>query len=436
MAGHVRRGQREGLVSSRSERAREGRQSSPSTATAQLRAVWLQSWVTAILLPTTPPVAIAINYYHGPSGPILTFVLNFIALIPLGRVLEFVTEELIIRHGAHTGLNLIATFSNALQLIQTIIAVIRRQPAIVQTSLVGAVISNTVLVTGVGFLRGGWGRNGQKFNPDAVAWPINILVLSFAAIMTPTAMTTSGSNNNEAIVKTSRALSVILILCYSCYLFFALKSHYETFAEPPQRIGEIDVQTGDARKSLAVMGNAIAATGGARGNPILEPIVEGSPSLSVQILIFTLSADIALLGICTDFMVDSIDGLTQKTQLSQSFVGVILLPLLGCNLLAIKLAKQDRLQQSFELTANNSVQVLLFILPLAVMIGWIRDDSSMTLLFDGPQVISLGVSIWTLKTLTERADGESRWLDGIALLALFLVIALNAWFAPEKVLRP
>lgn len=284
-----------------------------------------------------------------------------------------------------------------------------------QTSLVGAVVSNTVLVTGMGFLRGGWGRDKQRFRNDAVAWPLNILVLSFAAIMIPTAMTTFGSNNNEAIVKTSRALSVMLILCYSCYLIFALKSHYETFVEPPRLIGDIDVQAGDARRLVAIIGTAIAATTGARGNSTLEPIVEGSPRLSFRVLGFTLCADIALLGICTDFMVDSIDGLTQKTHLSQSFVGVILLPLLGCNLLAIKLAKQDRLQQSFELTTNNSVQVLLFILPLAVMIGWIRDDSSMTLLFDGPQVISLGLSLWTLKTMTVRtstedgADGESRW---------------------------
>ena len=68
-----------------------------------------QSWVTTILLPTAPPAAIAINYYHGPSGPILTFALNFVALVPLGRVLELVTQELIIRRGPHVGMTLIVT---------------------------------------------------------------------------------------------------------------------------------------------------------------------------------------------------------------------------------------------------------------------------------------------------------------------------------------
>ena len=83
---------------------------SPSfTATAQLRSVLSQSWVTIVLLPITPPAAIAINYYHGPSGPILTIALNFVALIPLGSVLELVTKELIIRRGPHVGMTLIVT---------------------------------------------------------------------------------------------------------------------------------------------------------------------------------------------------------------------------------------------------------------------------------------------------------------------------------------
>ena len=165
-----------------------------------------------------------------------------------------------------------------------------------------------------------------------------------------------------------------------------------------------------ATRSLAFIGASLSASmGGAVGQEVhfQEPDEEGLPSLSGLALVFTLCIDVALLGVCTSFMVDSVDGLTQKTLLSQSFVGIILLPLLSCNLHAITLAKQDKLQQSFELTINNSVQVLLFILPLAVMIGWMRGDPSMTLLFDGPQVLSLGLAILILKSITQ--EGESHW---------------------------
>ena len=89
--------------------ARENTSRERYTAGGQVRAVLLQSWMTAVLLPTVPPVAIAINYYHGPSGPILTFALNFVAIIPLGRVLDLVTRELVIRRGPHTGIVLIVS---------------------------------------------------------------------------------------------------------------------------------------------------------------------------------------------------------------------------------------------------------------------------------------------------------------------------------------
>ena len=261
---------------------------------------------------------------------------------------------------------------------------------------------------------GGWGCEMQLFDANAVAWPVNILMLSFAAIMLPTAMTTFGSNGGGAIVRTSRALSLMLILSYACYMLFTLKTHYETFVVPQQearnRSRRRNIVQGTAINSVAATGAAISASVGgavAQGIRVRKPIEDRLPSLSIWGLIFTLCVDIALLGVCTTFMVDSIDGLTQKTLLSQSFVGVILLPLLSCNLHAIKLAREDKLQQCFELTINNSVQVLLFILPLAVMIGWVRDDPSMTLLFDTPQVISLGLSIWILRTITQ--DGQSHW---------------------------
>lgn len=296
--------------------------------------------------------------------------------------------------------------------------------------------------------------------------PLDILVLSFAAILIPTAVSLFGSNErddehdprNKAILKMSRALSILLIISYGCHLFFLLKSHYYVFTEAREKgVQRRRLQTWYASRAVAGIGAVLSASiGGVTAQrwqySYQEPDEEGLPSLSARGLVLTLLIAVGLLGVCTSFMVDSVDGLTQKTLLSQSFVGIILLPLLSCNLHAITLAKQDKLQQSLGLTVHNNVQILLFILPLAVMIGWIRGDSSMTLFFDGIQVVSLGMSILTLRTVTQK--GASHWqvqrlhlrlecelmlcdrLDGVVLLALFTIIALNAWFTPESVLRP
>ena len=276
-------------------------------------------------------------------------------------------------------------------------------------------ITNTLLVPGVGFLIGGWGRDQQIFNAVAVAMPLDILVLSFAAILIPTAISLFGSDerdNDKAILKTSRALSILLIISYGCHLFFLFKSHYEVFTEAQEGVQRRRFRNRYASRAVAGIGAVLSASvGGVTAQrwqySYQEPDEEGLPSLSVRGLVLTLLIAVGLLGVCTSFMVDSVDGLTQKTLLSQSFVGIILLPLLSCNLHAITLAKQDKLQQSLGLTVHNNVQILLFILPLAVMIGWIRGDSSMTLFFDGIQVVSLGMSILTLRTVTEK--GKSHW---------------------------
>ena len=217
----------------------------------------------------------------------------------------------------------------------------------------------------------------------------------------------------EPIFKTSCALSILLIISYACHLFFLLRSHYRVFMEAAKTgVPRRSLPKGNTSRAVAGIGAVLSAS---VGSPTAqrwqysyrEPDEEGLPSLSVQGLVLTLLVAIGLVGVCTSFMVDSVDGLAQKTLLSQSFVGIILLPLLSCNLHAITLAKQDKLQQSLGLTVHNNVQILLFILPLAVMIGWMRGDSSMTLLFDGTQVISLGMSLLTLRTVTEK--GTSHW---------------------------
>ena len=128
--------------------------------------------------------------------------------------------------------------------------------------------------------------------------------------------------------------------------------------------------------------------------------------MSQPALAFTLTIITVFLGFNTKFAVDSIDGLTQRKVLTQSFIGLILLPLSGCNPHAVILAAKDEMPTSFAISISSSIQILLVILPLAVIIGWILQDNEMTLLFDGFQVVSLAVSILVLKYMTD--DGKPK----------------------------
>ena len=402
-----------------------------------LRATLFRSRITGLLI-FAVPAGFAVKYTN--QSPVVTFAVNFVAIIPLGQVLDAVTEELVIRRGGHEAMLIVITFSNAVQLVIAIIALVKRQTRIVQTSLIGGVISNSVLMVGVGFFFGGINVLEQHFSPDTVGSSSNELVLSVAALIIPTAMKTFSplGSNDDIMAKFSRAEAVLLLLSYTCFCFYCYKTHASWFNQPHERarVRRVKAYHGDARKGIAQMGaNLAASAGGATGqNVVLRRAQEiPLPKMSQPALASALIVVTVFLGFNSTFAVDSIDGLTQRTVLTQNFIGLILLPLLGCNPHAIILAAKDEMPTSFAISISSSIQLLLGILPLAVIIGWVRHEESMTLVFDTFQVVSLAVSILILKYMTD--DGKSNWLDGVVLITLYAIIAVTAWVTPDQVLR-
>ena len=145
------------------------------------------------------PAGFAVKYTD--QSPIVIFAVYFVAIVPLGQILDAVTEELVIRRGGHERILLLITFSNAVQLVITIVALVKHQPRIVQTSLVGAVISNSVLMLGIAFFLGGIDRLEQNFNRSTVRDSSNELAPSVAALILPTDMKSFGTlGSNEDII--------------------------------------------------------------------------------------------------------------------------------------------------------------------------------------------------------------------------------------------
>ena len=239
---------------------------------------------------------------------------------------------------------LITDTSNAIQLVITIIAVIKDQIPIVQTSLIGAVISNSVLMVGIGCFFGGINRVEQSFNPSAVGSSLNELALSVAALIIPTAMNTFGklSHNYSQLVKVSRGEAILLLLSYICFCFYSYKTHSSMFTEPHQRaeLRRVRAGPGEDIEELAQIGAELAASLG--GQIVTRRAQEiPLPKMSQLALAATLVIVTVFLGFNTTFAVDSINGLTQRTVLTQNFVGLVLLPLLSCNPHSVILAAKD-----------------------------------------------------------------------------------------------
>lgn len=233
------------------------------------------------------------------------------------------------------------------------------------------------------------------------------------------------------ITQLSRGTAILLLVVYACYLFFQLKTHASMYNAPSQKVEKRSkkVDEGSAIKNIAKMGaistsvGGTATTGGTDGMaangdledrqpPIMqEPEEEREiPQLSKWTALFTLAASTALVAICAEFMVDSIDAITAGGAVSRTFVGLILLPIVGNaaeHATAVTVACKDKMDLAIGVAVGSSMQIALLVIPFTVVLGWILKNEEMNLAFDSFQIAVLFVSVLLVNYLIQ--DGESHW---------------------------
>ncbi|KAF9887018.1 hypothetical protein FE257_010634 [Aspergillus nanangensis] len=360
---------------------------------------------------------VACNYAH--VDPVAVFVVNFIAIIPLAAMLSYATEEIALRTGDTIGGLLNASFGNAVELIVAIIALVDNKVIIVQTSLIGSMLSNLLLVLGMCFLFGGVNRLEQHFNVVVAQTAASLLALAVGALIIPTAFHDWSEAGDTGVAPISRGTSVILLVVYGCYLFFQLKTHAEIYNAPSQKVEKRrqKITEGDASLGIAQIGKMTATLAGqnAQQMEVQKPEEEPEePQLHIYVAVLTLVISTAFVGLCAEFMVDSIDAITARGGISETFVGLILLPIVGNaaeHATAVTVACKDKMDLSIGVAVGSS-------------------NDNMTLYFDGFQVILLFVSVLLVNYLI--ADGKSHWLEGVLLMMMYLIIAVAAWFYPTK----
>ena len=298
---------------------------------------------------------------------------------------------------------------NLVQLIVTIIALTKGSVDLVKTSLIGTAISNLLLMVGTGIFVGGIDRFEQHFNQEALGSLLHELLFSVAVLIIVDAFQAWADGDqamkSERILTFSRGASVLLILSYICYALFSYKSHAVMFTTSHPKAKRWRVED-TGQSVIGKFGRHVAAS--ISGSPARTIEMRPLASISRTVLVLAVLVDTALLGFSTAFVCDSIDDFTQsRFGLSRHFIGLILLPIIGCNAHAITLARRDQMQQSFAISSSGRAQLLLSVLPFAVLVGWALGNPDMDLSFDGYLVGCLFVSIICLKYVT--AGGKSNW---------------------------
>lgn len=340
-----------------------------------------------------------------------------------------------------------------MELIVSIIALFQDQYLIVQTSLIGSMLSNLLLVLGMSFFFGGFNRIEQAFNTTVAQTASSLLFIAVSSLIIPTAFeawaqtgsdkTSNAQNLVPGVIELSHATAIILLIIYAAYLFFQLKSHVTMYTKPSEKNKSrfSEEQKDRWKKKTGVNKFARRGTNVEGSPPRTPPSEDGEdedqpeePQLSMTVAIFTLVASTVLVALNAEFLVDSINAVTcDSSGISKTFVGLILLPIVGNaaeHFTAVSVAIKDKMDLAIGVAVGSSMQIALLVLPLVVTIGWMAGKTGMTLYFDGFQLAMLFVSILLVNYLIQ--DGKSHWLEGLLLMMLYIIIAVAAWFYPTS----
>ncbi|KAG2112550.1 calcium proton exchanger [Suillus discolor] len=434
------------------------------TVWRSIQAIVFASWLNALLI--FIPISWAMNFAL-PDQHTLTFVFAFLAIIPLTKLLAFATDELSLRVGQTLAGLLNATLGNAVELIVSIIALAKCQLTIVQSSLVGSILSNLLLVLGMCFFAGGLRFSEQGFGQSAVQLNLSLLTISVIAVLLPGAfhMALQGQPGYDElsidynILQTSRGVAIILLFIYASYLVFQLFSHKALYDDDNENMQPTKAYAGQnpfrlhRRRRIITDGENVSSPSSthdreaaatlscpADANPDVEPgtysiasvETEIQPLMNIAVCFWLLAVVAVLTTVTAVFLVDSIDGLTSSGSINKEFVGVILLPIVGHaadHVIEVTVSVKDKLTLSLGVAVGSSIQIALFVIPFIVTLGWIM-DKPLTLLFDPLESIVMFLSVLTVNYVVQ--DGKSNWLEGMILMCAYMILAVTFWYYPGE----
>lgn len=335
-------------------------------------------------------------HFTQPNSPWI-FIAAALSLVPLAGLIGDATEQLADRSGPAMGGVLNATFGNAAELIIAVIAVNQHQFALVKASITGSIIGNLLLVLGLSFFAGGLGRRTQTFNRTAATNATALLFLAVVALVMPAVFDLSiyGSlaARPRAIDHLSLISSIIMIAAYVGSLIYAFSVRCDLFRSSHQR-----EKHGHRMTPAMAIGLLAAAT-----------------------VLTTVQADL-LVGTLTPAM----EGL----HLTEFFVGVIIVAIIGNaaeHWSAVSAARRDQMTLAIEISVGSSAQIALFVAPLIVLYSF-AIGHPMSLLFNAFEIAAIALSV--LATLIVVIDGESNWVEGLQLMAVYLILAVAFYLVP------
>jgi len=345
------------------------------------------------------PLSLALEYFEAP--PTVVFLSAAAAIIPLADWIRRGTEQLARIAGPAIGGLLNITFGNVAELILALFVLRSGNVTVVKATITGSIVSNSLLGLGLAILVGSWGREKQVFNRGRAGLLASLLILSLIALLLPalfdyTERSLGGAARAGALdEKLSLGVAAVLIVVYASNLLYTLVTHRNVFGPEEQaEHGKDSPGTWSLWQGLAVLAAATVAV-----------------AFEAELISGALEATSHTLG------------------LTEFFLGIMVLPLIGNAaeyFAAVYFARQDRMDLVITIAVGSTIQIALFTAPVLVLVSWLL-GTPMDLVFSNPlELVAVAGVTFAVNAIAQ--DGETNWLEGVLLLAVYVLLALAFFF--------
>jgi len=366
----------------------------------------LRQTVALLLLLFVPLSALADRLHWGDGA---VFVLAVLAILPLAVWLSTATEELSLALGPNIGALLNALFGNATELIIALTALRAGLVGIVKASITGTVMANLLLALGLSMLVGGIGRKEQTFQPVVARVNGSAMTLAVLAILIPSLTSLDplqSAAGNEAF---SRFVACLLLLVYGLTLVFSLRTHRSLYDVAQVELG---------------------AEGAEAGGAAMDAAGQEEPEHRPPLLPWLLVLLAATVGIAyeSELFVGVVETVSEGLGLSAIFTGVVLLPLLGGvaeYLTAVSMARRNKMDLAVSVALGSTLLVALLVVPVLVLVGPALGHP-LDLSFNPYELVAIATAV--VVSNLASLDGRSDWLEGVLLLAAYLILAAGFFF--------
>ncbi|MGK0464993.1 calcium/proton exchanger [Clostridium sp.] len=327
------------------------------------------------------------------SSSLLNTMIYSIAIVPLAILLGDQTTKISNYIGQKKGGLLAATVGNIPELMMGIWSIKYGMIALVQASLIGSIINNMLLGLGIAVVFGGFKFKEQNFNSIIARTNFNMLLLAMSSMIVIATLNRYSVVLDAVIISISVKVAFLLIGIYILGLIFSLYTHNNLFV-----ISEY-IEEKKATVNKSVIESAVIL-------------------ICISVLLYFTS----------EKLIYNIRDLTKNYNISQEFIGIILIPLLGNigeNVSTIMCAMKNKVDMSLEIAIGSSIQISLFVTPVLVVFSSLM-GLSMTLLFPVFHIIMCGIAVGMSFLVFQ--DGKTYWLEGSILITSYMIITLAYYY--------